>query len=132
MERGNLKTGGGKQMSTVNVALLSAFYVGGMLNETPITEEMIEKLMTACNDKALDCNYDGDDFDKAYRIATEIAEDYEEFRLSEFISYSRKYQQKRHQKIYTKIAVMAPSGSGKTYSELIRATSMADEIEKEN
>lgn len=35
------------------------------------------------------------------------------------------------EKIYTKIALMAPSGAGKTYSSLRLATGMAEEIEKE-
>ena len=35
------------------------------------------------------------------------------------------------EKIYCKIALMAPSGAGKTYSSLRLATGMADEIEKE-
>lgn len=35
------------------------------------------------------------------------------------------------EKIYTKIALMAPSGGGKTYTSLRMATGMAEEIEKE-
>ena len=35
------------------------------------------------------------------------------------------------EKIYTKIALMAPSGGGKTYSSLRLATGMAQEIERE-
>lgn len=35
------------------------------------------------------------------------------------------------EKIYTKIALMAPSGGGKTYSSLRLATGMAEEIERE-
>lgn len=38
----------------------------------------------------------------------------------------------KREKIYTKIALMAPSGGGKTYSSLRLATGMAEEIEKES
>lgn len=37
----------------------------------------------------------------------------------------------KREKIFTKIALMAPSGGGKTYSSLRLATGMAEEIEKE-
>lgn len=37
----------------------------------------------------------------------------------------------KREKIYTKIALMAPSGGGKTYGALRLATGMAEEIEKE-
>ena len=37
----------------------------------------------------------------------------------------------KREKIYTKIALMAPSGGGKTYGSLRLATGMAEEIEKE-
>ena len=37
----------------------------------------------------------------------------------------------KREKIYTKIALMAPSGGGKTYGSLRLATGMAQEIEKE-
>lgn len=37
----------------------------------------------------------------------------------------------KRERIYTKIALMAPSGGGKTYSSLRLATGMAEEIEKE-
>lgn len=42
-----------------------------------------------------------------------------------------KVKKATREKIYTKIALMAPSGGGKTYSALRLATGMADEIEKE-
>ena len=38
----------------------------------------------------------------------------------------------KREKIFTKVALMAPSGGGKTYSSLRLATGMAEEIEKEN
>ena len=37
----------------------------------------------------------------------------------------------KREKIYCKIALMAPSGGGKTYSALRLATGMAAEIERE-
>ena len=37
----------------------------------------------------------------------------------------------KREKIYTKIALLAPSGGGKTYGALRLATGMADEIKKE-
>lgn len=37
----------------------------------------------------------------------------------------------KREKVYTKIALMAPSGGGKTYSSLRLATGMANELEKE-
>ena len=37
----------------------------------------------------------------------------------------------KREKIYTKIALMAPSGGGKTYGSLRLATGMAEEIKKE-
>lgn len=37
----------------------------------------------------------------------------------------------KREKIFTKVALMAPSGGGKTYSSLRLATGMAEEIEKE-
>ena len=41
-----------------------------------------------------------------------------------------KVQQATREKIYTKIALMSPSGGGKTYSALRLATGMAKELEK--
>ena len=38
----------------------------------------------------------------------------------------------QREKIYTKIALMAPSGGGKTYSALRLATGMAEELKKQN
>lgn len=43
-----------------------------------------------------------------------------------------KAQKAVREKIYTKIALMSPSGGGKTYSALRLATGMADELEKLN
>ena len=37
----------------------------------------------------------------------------------------------KREKIYTKLALLAPSGGGKTYGALRLATGMAEEIEKE-
>ena len=39
-------------------------------------------------------------------------------------------QKAKREKIYTKIALMSPSGGGKTYSSLRLATGMAKQIEK--
>lgn len=44
---------------------------------------------------------------------------------------SFKIKKAKREKIYVKIALMAPSGGGKTYSSLRLATGMAQEIEKE-
>lgn len=43
-----------------------------------------------------------------------------------------KAQKAVREKVYTKIALMSPSGGGKTYSALRLATGMADELEKIN
>ena len=41
-----------------------------------------------------------------------------------------KVQKAVREKIYTKVALMAPSGGGKTYSALRLATGMREELEK--